>query len=485
MSDPIASVAIVGGGITAWSAAAAFKRRIPSLHVQLIATAPSFDSLADRIISTLPSIRGFHQDLGLTEADTVGKAGSSYRLGTVLEHWAEGLPAYVHAYGDYGAQVGTLPFHQLWLRQRARSGIDPFDRYSPAAELARSGRAPLPSGSIGHVIAHAEPGLQLTLDSYRSLLHAFATHVGVDVRTGSVANVRLRSTDGFIDAIGLEDGGSVAADLFVDCTGPEARIFSEIDASFDDWSRWLPCDRVQMWSGPPDGEVVVADHVAAFEWGWQWKASSPHRSSSGITYSSAHAREGDVARATDENAAAVSIAMHQGRRPAFWVRNCVAIGDAAVRLEPLEWTNLHLVHSQIDRVIAMMPGRDCAPVELAEFNRQCADEADRVRDFICLHYACSRRKEPFWKDAAAIEPPPSLAHTLALFAERGRLPFYEEETFSKDSWLAVLLGQGVWPRREDPLVDQIPEANAAHLLASIRNSARTFAGASPAALDQR
>ena len=80
-----------------------------------------------------------------------------------------------------------------------------------------------------------------------------------------------------------------------------------------------------------------------------------------------------------------------------------------------------------------------------------------MRDFICMHYVTARRDEPFWKDAAAIQPGPSLAHTLALFAERGRLPYYEEETFSRESWAAVLLGQGLVPHHADPLADSLPQ----------------------------
>jgi tryptophan halogenase len=72
-----------------------------------------------------------------------------------------------------------------------------------------------------------------------------------------------------------------------------------------------------------------------------------------------------------------------------------------------------------------------------------------------MHYVTARRDEPFWKEMAALDPPKSLAHTLALFAERGRLPYYEEETFSRDSWVAVLLGQGFQPRQTDPLADML------------------------------
>lgn len=152
------------------------------------------------------------------------------------------------------------------------------------------------------------------------------------------------------------------------------------------------------------------------------------------------------------------------------MRNCLAIGDAAVRVEPLEWANLHLAHSQIDRLVSMMPDKEFAPVELAEYNRQCNAEADRVRDFICMHYLTARRSEPFWKAASSVEPPPSLAHTLSLFAERGRLPYYEEETFARDSWLAVLLGQGFLPHRIDPLSESVTPEQVESALSARRQS---------------
>src|SRR6266576_2670295 len=121
-SRAIRSVAIAGGGIVGWSAAAALKRRLPALSVSVIAIPPTADALADRIPCTLPSIVDFHADLGLTEADTVIRAGSGYRLGTRFEGW--GGADYVHAYGAHGNAIGSAgsaPFHQYWLRA-AKSG---------------------------------------------------------------------------------------------------------------------------------------------------------------------------------------------------------------------------------------------------------------------------------------------------------------------------------------------------------------------------
>jgi tryptophan halogenase len=126
-SPGIRSVVVVGGGIVAWSAAAALKRRLPILSVTVVACPPAANALADRMICTLPSIVDFHADLGLSVADTILGAGSGYRLGTRFEGWAD--TDYVHAYGSYGAPFGSAPFHQYWLRAASASVAAPFDSY--------------------------------------------------------------------------------------------------------------------------------------------------------------------------------------------------------------------------------------------------------------------------------------------------------------------------------------------------------------------
>lgn len=456
LGAPIRHVVVAGGGIVAWSAAAALKRQIQSLEVTVVSCPVPLESLGDRMVCTLPSIAGFHDDLGLAEADTLYGAKSSLRIGTIFEGWSAGLPPYVHAYGSHGAPLDGVPFFQLWLRARKDvEGLSQFDSFSVAAQLGRLGRIGS-AGPSATELPQVGYGFHLTPERYHKLMRDYALHLGAIERPSRGLEPKLRGEDGFIDALALDDGTLIEGDLFVDCTGPAAAIRSALDPRFEDWSAWLPCDRLFLVEGTPLPDASMLDRSIAVSAGWKWEASSPVRSSRGMAFSSAHLM-GD--QAADElvgsAAGAIEIRLSSGRFAQPWLRNCVAIGDAAVVLEPLEWTNLHLAHSQLDRLISMMPGRDCAPVELAEYNRQCEAEADRVRDFICMHYVTARRDEPFWKDAAAIDPPDSLAHTLALFAERGRLPYYEEETFSRESWAAVLLGQGFEPSRIDPLADSL------------------------------
>jgi tryptophan 7-halogenase len=473
-SDRIKHVVVAGGGIVGWTAAATVRKRLPGLSVTLVATPSPPDALADRMSGTLPSITDFHADVGLAEAHVIAATASGFRLGTQFQGWAEGLPPYFHGYGEHGRQLGPAAFHQIWLKRAASPG-NSFADYSPAAELALAGRFTHPEPDPASPLAAFGYGLQLNPGAYRDYIRAYALQLGAAERGGTFRGLRLRPSDGFIESVILDDGSEVGGDLFLDCTGPAALLRTSSDDPFDAWNHWLLCDRLLLAEGPAPAEVAPFDTAIAMPSGWRWEAASPGRTAHGLAYSSAHLSDGKAERvlrgATGLSPADPPVRLRPGRRRKPWLRNCVAIGDSAVALEPLEWVNLHLAHSALDRLVSMMPGRDCAPIELKEYNRQSAAEADRVRDFLILHYVTAKRpKQDFWRAAAAVEPPPSLSHTLELFRERGTFPFYEEETFARDSWLAVLIGQGVRPRRTDPLADSIPPEVADRSMARIRAS---------------
>ena len=465
-SKAIRSVAIAGGGIVGWSAAAALKRQLPTVTVTVIAVPPPADALAERVVSTLPSIVDFHRDLGLSEADTVLRAGSGYRLGTHFEGSSD--TSYVHAYGSYGTQLGSSAFHQYWVRAAKAGRAAQFDDHSPAAVIAREDRFASPEAVARAGLGAIGYGLHIDPPRYREMMRAFALHLGAAECVGPISDVRLN--DGSIETV-QAGGRDVFADLYVDATGPSAQLRNRLDKDWEDWSEWLPHDRVHFAHPQSPADPSLLDCAAAFPGGWSWQAATPGGTYWGIAYSSHRLTEADAARVLTEQAGVTVVepaaTIRQGRWSRPWVRNCVAIGDAAVAVEPLEWTNLHLAHGAIDRMIAMMPDRDFSPVELWDYNRQVGAEADRVRDFIALHHATASGKQ-----AAAL--PPSLEHTLRQFRARGRLPFFEEETFSRDSWLAVLLGLSVIPGRVDPLTDALAPSEAEAAMAQLRETIATF-----------
>ncbi len=469
----IRSVIVVGGGIVGWSAAAALRQRLPWVDVGIVPQPVPSTALADTMPCTLPSIVGFHADLGLSDQDTVVRTGSSYRLGTVFAGWGGERHDYFHGYGTHGRPLGAISFHLHWARLAANDAAAPFDHHAPAAMLARAGRFARSFGTQGAMFAGLEYGLHLDVARYRAMIRTFALHCAVREMPGAVTGVQV-SDDSFVDRIVLHDGTVHRADLFIDASGPDACLRGAIDAVREDWSGQFACDRILLADGPPSIAQPPFDTVTTTAGGWRWRAASGGSTQYGHCYASAFCDDAtaasDLVDAYGVAPATAPIVIAPGARRAPWRGNCVAIGDAATVVEPLEWSNLHLAHSAIDRIIAMIPGADCAPVELAEYNRQAYAEAMRVRDFVLLHYAVSARPEPFWRAAAAVDPSPSLAHSLALFRERGRLPVYEEETFARDSWLAVLFGQGVLPRRIDPLADAVPAHDVAQAMAEWRRA---------------
>jgi tryptophan halogenase len=92
-----------------------------------------------------------------------------------------------------------------------------------------------------------------------------------------------------------------------------------------------------------------------------------------------------------------------------------------------------------------------------EFNRLVDMEYDRVRDFLILHYhATTRADSEFWNHVRTMQVPDSLAEKMALWREAGRIEKYSDGLFYDASWIAVYIGQGVWPERHDPRA-QLPD----------------------------
>lgn len=472
----ISSVAIVGGGIVAWSAAAAIRRQLPAIRVAVVSVPVPAGALADRLGCTLPSIIDFHKDLGLTEADTVTRAASGFRLGIGFHGWSGEQSHFIHSYGEYGRPLAASAFYQHWLRAHGLGEAAPFDEYSAGAAMASAGRfLPSDKGPASRIAGYAH-GLHIDPPRYREMMRAFALHLGTEERDDGLLDIRVRE-DGFVDAILLGDGSELRADLFVDASGPQALVRNKLDQDRKDWSSYFVADRVVIADEPATDEPSTLDRAKASKHGWTWEATSPVRQSRGIVYSSEHFDDANAQKLIGDGE---PVSIRPGRLTIPWVRNCVSIGDGAVAIDPLEWTNLHLAHSAIDRLVAMMPDTDCNPVELWDYNRQVSAEADRIRDFVLLHYAVANRpSDAFWRDASSRPLPDTLGHTLHQWRERGRLPFYEEETFARDSWAAVLIGQDVIPRRIDPLLGAVPEKESERAMGQLRSAIQSAVAQAP------
>jgi tryptophan halogenase len=168
-----------------------------------------------------------------------------------------------------------------------------------------------------------------------------------------------------------------------------------------------------------------------------------------------------------------------GRRKQFWNRNCIALGLASGFMEPLESTSIHLIQKGLTHLIDLFPDRNFEPVLIDEYNRTVIAEYERIRDLLILHYKANARAEPLWRYCRDMPIPDALAHKIEQFRSSGRVVHYGADLFATSNWLAVLLGQEIWPTHHDPLVDQHDESELRHALSHMRLKVRETAEAAP------
>jgi tryptophan halogenase len=427
----IRTIAVAGSATVGLSAAIVFARALSGTSVTVIETRPDPAAVADLIPTTWPAVTRFHAALGLDEQELVAARIATHHLGTIFDDWSPNGQQWVHAFGNYGKPVGVIPFDHVWWRAHEEGNALPYDRYSIGAALARAGKFVHPGSDPNSIGSRYQYGLRLDPAAYRDRLRVKAAACGVAFSRSNIDGID-RSGHG-IRALMLADGTRIEADLFVDCTGPSAGLIGAVDDSFEDWSAWMPFDRLLLDIRESPEIPPTGDRVRATDDGWsvEW----PLR--------------GQTVRAK-LRIGGEGIALLRGRRVRPWAGNVLALGDAATALDPVLGMSLELAQQAILLAVELMPGREFNPLETKEYNRRAEQLTSRVRDFVALHYLRSGRTTGVWRDFISRDPPQSLVRTLDQFRYRGRLPFYEEERVTRDSWTSALIGMGLLPQHGDP-----------------------------------
>jgi tryptophan halogenase len=69
--------------------------------------------------------------------------------------------------------------------------------------------------------------------------------------------------------------------------------------------------------------------------------------------------------------------------------------------------------------------------------------------------------------------PDSLVHKIQLFRSRAALPSHQYGLFARDSWLSVLIGQGIYPTGYDRLAEAFTLPTLEERLTEFRNRIQT------------
>jgi tryptophan halogenase len=450
-SPPLGRVAIFGGGLDAWMTAAALARATGGqAAIRVIETGPA----PTGALSTLPSLRSFHALLGLDEAALMAATKATYKLGSRFSGWTPGV-SFCQAFGEIGATLDGVGFHHYWTRLNQAGKTAPLDDYNLAAVAATLGRFAPPDPDPRSPLSTLSYGLHLDAALYVGLLRDLAIRNGVTARRGEIADVIV---DGeAITAVILNGGERVEAELFVDATGPAARLIGQaLNEPFEDWSALLPADRAVRITAEARREAPPLTEIEAVAEGWRWRVPLRDRTEAGLIYRSELTSDEAALKAVGLAGEPEFSKIRNGRRTRAMVGACVAIGGSAGGVEALDSSDVHLAQSGVARLIALFPKPGGPAIAADEYNRLGAETFDRVRDLAILHYRRAGRDGAIWDLGRAGAVPDPLAYKLAQFESRGRVVMYDDETFLEPSWISAFLGHGVTPGRYDPLADRMP-----------------------------
>ena len=475
-------IVIVGGGTAGWMTAAAFASVFgpAQRHIRLIES--SEIGIVGVGEATLPHIRFFNRRIGIDERELMAHTQATFKLGIGFENWRAPGEDYIHSFGTTGIDHWSAGFQHFWLKGRERKLAADYGDYCLELRASLEGRfAHLPRGGMNYAF-HIDAGL------YAKFLRRFAEGFGVQRIEGKIVDVKVAESSGFIESIKLDSGELLEGDLFIDCTGFRGLLIGNaLHVGYEDWSHYLFCDSAVALQTASVGPAIPYTRSIARDAGWQWRIPLQHRVGNGMVYCSRYFSDEQARQALLGNVEGQVlteprvIKFRPGQRRQTWRRNCIAIGLASGFIEPLESTSIHLIQRGIIRLMQMFPRDGIRQSDIDEYNRQTNHEIEHIRDFIVLHYHVTRRQDTaFWRSCRSMDIPATLRHRLELFHETGRVFRVPNELFAENSWIQVMLGQGIEPQQHHPVADLMGDEELSRFLEGIRNTVERTVAQLPA-----
>ncbi|WP_235902583.1 tryptophan halogenase family protein [Sandarakinorhabdus oryzae] len=485
-------VVIVGGGSAGWLTACVLAARRPGLAITLVES-PDIPTIGVGE-GTWPTMRETLANIGISESEFLVACDAAFKQGSRFDGWVTGEAgdSYLHPFtlppaGDtaallhaWAAMAPGMPFAAAMTAQAAAC----------ARDLAPRQRTMPDYGGALNYAYHFDAGKFARLLGRHATQRLGVTHIAADVVATQGA------PNGDIEALVLGDGRTLAADLFIDCTGQAARLIGGhcgvawIDRSTVSFNDRALAAQVPVLPGSPVASQTIG---TAHRAGWIWDIALPTRRGIGCVYSSRFMADDEAdavlrahvaAHVSGVDVAALSprkLSFATGHRARFWQGNVVAVGLSAGFIEPLEASAIVLIELSARALAEALPASPAVmAVQAKRFNDQFRTRWERIIAFLKLHYVLSQRSEPYWlaqRDPATI--PERLAEDLVLWREQPPsardFPLHDE-MFPAASQHYILYGMGYGL----PLPPPAPAITAAAArIAEVQERARRITAALP------
>jgi tryptophan halogenase len=452
-ADQKKHILILGGGTAGWVTGAVLSNGMTRHGYKVTVVDTAEIPTIGVGEASIPTIYDLLTEVGLTDQELVRDGEATFKYGIQFENWSKTGEKYMHGFGNMGHNLGDTEFFSIWASTAGyftNRDLAPFTPTVVAAYADRFSRVlEKPANSPGHLyypLSEVCYALHFDASLLARMLRRKALDNGVVHLSRHVVGVE--TNDDGIAALITEEGGTLKADFYVDCSGMRGVLSRQaLNLEFEDWKTWLPCDAALAVQTERDASPLLYTQSVAHDAGWRWEIQLQHRTGNGLVYCTDYMSDDEALDLLMNQVRGRPITeprripFNTGRLATPWYRNCAAIGLSAGFLEPLESTSIHLIckYARLLREAADAGELDVSRAK--PFNQAWRRETSEIRDFLMAHYLVNQRPEPFWLARRNGPPTPSLAQRIDELERTGWVTLPDDALFGHDSWFQVLVGQ--------------------------------------------
>lgn len=421
-------IVIVGGGTAGWMSAGFFSKYYNGEDITVIES-PTIPKIGVGE-SVTPHVNSFFDEIGVDRHHWMKNTSAVYKFANKFVNWKDGkgeteyfsftytTPA-SNFFKDITQARTQMDFSNDTTNERTTDYLiemmkndqaDRFDRYfNPQFHYMEKNVSPFkgqdcllngPFSYSQHI--NAELAGQYIRDyvaTPRGVKHIVATVVSIN------------NTGDNINFITLDNGETIEADLFLDCTGFHRSLIKNLNWPVKEYenhpidSSWV-CQTEYV---DQENEMVNHTQSIAEPHGWRFKIGLYHRMGNGYCFSSRHVSDEDalehfINQIGPQKNEPRLIKWKPTRLEKFGGGNVAAVGLSSGFVEPLEANALYTIITSIRRLFDVTKDyKKTGVFDFSSFNEKMKYTIDDIADFILVHYTLSSRNDTdFWKDMQSL-----------------------------------------------------------------------------------
>ena len=387
------SIAIVGGGTSAWMTAAMLSHQHPHLKITIIDKEHGTPVGVGE--GTLLNFDGVLRQCGFEPQDWFTALDATSKAGILFPGWGEDNSDVWHPFLFIQLHTQGTTLYDVWSRNQNYD----FKRYATGLYESAIDSDSIDLTQLNNYAYHIDAS-KLVLFFQEKL----QGRVKVTSIKSEVIDVLRDSDSHDITELILKNGQHITADLYVDCTGFKAILNHEPDRV--NLEGRLFCDTAIAGHIPYndiDKELhpyVISEQV---EHGWVWNIPVQSRIGSGLVFNRTQTSIEEAKdffvnywdnRITKDKLKVIDWTPYYKNN--IWEKNVVSIGLSAGFIEPLESTGIALIITGIEQLSQAISSRSYTETHKKCYNIIMKGYFEDSIDFVSMHYAQPTRSGKIW-----------------------------------------------------------------------------------------